>query len=222
MAELRLQNFVIARLSEYCDFRQRSESYGRDPIQYLWGKLGEIEHPLYELKQQMLEDAVRSFLKRASTLGVTEEELADFKQFLESNLSPGDFVDAAFLLDMPSLLDVQRRKLISDHLSKARTHRRLQEEGKPEGQRGKAWEKLVGEIRRRLGLEQLERVLRRKPLDERRLRFILRRLRFVTADFCAVFHFPMRPDDTFTPFIMPRVEALVAANQRFLRLLRLG
>ena len=220
MAELRLQNFVIARLSEYCDFRQRHSDYGRDPVQYLWTKLGEIEAPMCQLKQQMLDDAVRSFLKNVSTVGVSEDGLADFKHFLEGNLSPGDFVDAVFLLDIPSLLDRDRRAMISDFLSKAKAYPRLQEETKPQAQRAKAWEKLVGEIHRRLRLDELERVLAHKPLTERRLRFILRRLRFDTADYCAVFHFPIRPDDTFTPFILPRVEALIAANQRFLRRLR--
>jgi len=219
MAELRLQNFVIARLSEYCSFRQPL-ALADDPVQYLWGKLREIEQPMYELKQQMLSDAVRSFLKRASTVGVNESELADFKQYLESNLDPGDFVDAVFLLDMPSLLDPKRRKLIEEFLLRINAYQRLHEEIKPEAQRSKSWERLVGDISRRLSLDQLERVLRHRPLTERRMRFILRRLRFDTADYCAVFHFPVSPDDTFTPFILPRVEALIAANQRFLRLLR--
>jgi len=213
MAELRLQNFVITRLCEYCDFRQRSDGYGEDPVQYLRSKLREIEEPLGEFKQQLLQDAVRSFLKRAATVGVKEDEFADFKHFLESNLSPGDFVDAVFLLDMPSLLDRKRRPVIEEFLLKAKAYARIQEEAKPEGQRNKGWDRLVGEIYKRLRLDLLERVLRRKPLTPRRLRFILRRLRFDTADYCAVFHFPIRPDDTFSPFILPRVEALVAAKK---------
>ena len=218
MAELRLQNFVIARLAEYCDFRRPIDA--PDLILYLWEKLKEIEAPLQELKGQTLDDSVRSFLKKAEEGAVTEPILADFKQMLESYLSAGDFVDAIFLLEMPTLRDPSRRILITEHFAKVRAYRKLDEELKPLEKRNKAWEKLVSDICRRLGFDLIERVLKHKPLTERRLRFILRRIRFNTADYCAVFHFPVDADDTFTPFILPRVEALVAANQRLIRRLR--
>ncbi|MFA5140647.1 MAG: hypothetical protein WC728_15570 [Elusimicrobiota bacterium] len=218
MIEPRLQNFIIARLAEYCDFRRRSDA--PDPILYLWEKLKEIEAPLQELKGQVLEDAVRGFLKKAEEGSVTESLLADFKQLLESYLSAGDFVDAVFLLDMPTLQDPSRRSLVTEHFARARAYRKLDEELKPPEKRNKAWERLVSDICRRLRFDLIEVVLKHKPLTERRLRFILRRIRFNTADYCAVFHFPINADDTFTPFILPRVEALIAANQRLIRRLR--
>ena len=47
MVDLKLQNFIIARLADYCDYRAsfRPEIV-RDPLSYLWEKLGEIEKPL--------------------------------------------------------------------------------------------------------------------------------------------------------------------------------
>lgn len=218
MADFRLQNFIIARLAEYCDFRRPLAA--QDPVLYLWEKLKEIETPLLELKGQLLADAVRSFMKKVEEGAASEAMLADFKQLLESYLSVGDFVDAVFLLDMDTLRDKSRWELLTDHFSRIQAYRRLDEDLKPLEKRNKAWERLVSDICRRLGFDLVERVLDHKPLTERRLRFVLRRIRLNAADYCAVFHFPMDADDTFTPFILPRVEALIAANQRLLRRLR--
>lgn len=219
MADLSLQNFVIARISEYCDFHDSFDDVN-DPILYLWEKLKEIEEPMYKLKQQLLDDSAASFLSRTSRGQLTEDLLADFKQLLESFLAPGDFVDAVFMLEMSAFADPERKKLIEEFLRSAKAGKMLDEEDKPEEKMNKRWRVLVGELYARLAFPLGEQVAARKRMTARRMRFILRRARFNAADYCAVFRFPVNPDDTFTPFILPRVEALVAANQRFLKRLR--
>ncbi|MFH2203578.1 MAG: hypothetical protein ABIJ96_10715 [Elusimicrobiota bacterium] len=221
MVDVLKQNFVIARLADYCNFSQSFERAGtRDPIAYLWGKLREIEQPLLDLKQELLEDSVRRFFTDLNRDKASESTLADLLQLLDSYLSRGDFADAAFHLDWGSLQDPSRRQHAWDFIQPLQAHSLLDEDDKPAEQRGKNWERIVGDIRKRLGYDVIERCHARKPLTARRLRFFLRRARFQSADFCAVFRFPIHEGDTFTPFILPRVEGLIAANRRLLQMLR--
>lgn len=222
MPELRLQNFVIARLADYCDFSARySEEMRRDPVGRLWSKLAEIDAPLAKLKEQTLAETARAFGERLKSGVPPASDLADFKQMLDSYLSPGDFADASFALDDKSLSTPDGRAQAALTLAGLKSHSLLAEEKKPASARLKSWERLVADIHSRLDFPRLEKIAARKqPAGERRLRFILRRCRFNSADFCAVFRFPKGENDTFTPFILPRVEALVAANRRFLSRLR--
>lgn len=223
MAELRLQNFIIARLADFCDYRRPLDPERiPDPVSFLWAKLGEIDGPLKTLKQQLLDDAIAQFFKSLAMGRIQEAQLADFKQLLESYLPLGDYVDAAFSLELDSLGDPERRLAAETMLRGMKVLALLEEDLKPPPKQNRNWLKLVAEIYSRLEFELLEKVLAHKPLDARRLGFILRRCRFRSADFCAVFRFPTHADDTFTPFILPRVEAFVGANRRLLQRIRIG
>ncbi|MEE8425124.1 MAG: hypothetical protein V3S11_04820 [Elusimicrobiota bacterium] len=218
MVDLSLQNFVVARLLEFCDYKRPLDPERvRDPIGYLWEKLGETEEPLTKLKQQLLQDAVGDFLKKTT---VNADELTDFKQLLDGYLAPGDFADAAFMLEEEALKDPERRKPIATFLKEAKAHSLLEEDKKPEAKRGRNCKRIVGEIYERLGYPLVEKVLGHKKLNAHKLRFVLRRCRFNSAEFCTVFRFPKGPGDTFTPFILPRVEGLIAANRRIFQKLR--
>ncbi len=218
MVDLSLQNFVVARLSEFCNYgKPLDPERVPDPIGYLWEKLGETEAPLAKLKQQLLQDAVGAFLKKTT---VSANELADFKQLLDGYLAPGDFADAAFMLEEAALKDPERRKPIETFLKEAKAHSLLEEEKKPAAKQGRNWKRIVGDIYQRLGYPLIEKLIARKKPDARRLSFILRRCRFNAAEFCTVFRFPRGPEDAFTPFILPRVEGLIGANRRMLKKLR--
>jgi len=221
MADVQKQSFVIARLADFCRFSQSFERIdARDPIAYLWGKLREIEQPLSNLKQELLTDAVRNFFATLNKEQANENTLADFMQLLDNYLSRSDFADAAFHLDWQGLQDLDRRKNAWEFIQPLRAHDMLNEEEKPPERRGKTWERIVTDIYKRLGYDVMELCHAHKPLTARRLRFFLRRARFQSADFCAVFRFPINEGDTFTPFILPRVEGLIAANRRLLQRLR--
>ncbi|MDE2293186.1 MAG: hypothetical protein KGL53_13980 [Elusimicrobia bacterium] len=221
MADVRLQHFVIARFADYCDFARPYPDGVRDPVQWLLSKLSELEGPLVQLKQELLEEHCRRILKKAAEDGVGEAEAADFRSLLEGYLSPGDFADAAFhLMDPAGLKDLARLKAAEGFFKGLHAARLTDEEDKPPERQSALYKRLTKELYGRLGLDTLELVRRRRPLTLRRLKMILRRCRRETAEYAAVFHFPVNPDDTFTPFILPRVEALAAANRRFLRTLR--
>lgn len=210
----------MARFADYCAYSRPFPAGVRDPVAWLWGKLQELEEPTYLLKQQMLDSHCQRFLKKAVN-ALKPEDVTDFRALLEGYVTGGDFADASFHLMSPTeLKDPSRLKQLTQCLAGLKVARLLDDEAKPEEKQGAFYKHLVVGIYKRLRFDQLETVRRRKPLTIRRLRMLLRRCRFQTADYAAVFHFPMNPDDTFTPFILPRVEALVAANRRFLRTLR--
>lgn len=220
MVDVRLQHFVIARFADYCAFDRPLPADSGGPVLYLLQKLDELEGPLCELKQGLFESQCKHMLKRAAD-GVTPEEAADFRSVLEGYLAPADFYDASFhLMEPHRLKEPEALKRAAALFSGLKAAALRDEEARPEEKRSALYKRLTGDLYKRLGLEALETVKRRRPLTPRRLRMIVRRCRRETAEYAAVFHFPVRPDDTFTPFIIPRIEALVCVNRRFLRTLQ--
>ena len=221
MVDLSRQTFVIARFADYCAFSRPIPAGLGEPVQYLLNKLSELEEPMYLLKQELYDSTWKRFLKKAAAEGVSDQEATDLRSSLEGFLPPSQFFDASFhLMDAAGLKDPRRRQLAEACLSGLKAARLTDEEEGPPEKRSKLYEKLTGEMRNRLGLELLDAVRARKPLTTARRRMLLRRLRRETAEYAAVFHCPTSPEDTFNPFILPRIEALVAVNRRFLRTLR--
>lgn len=221
MVDLSRQTFVVARFADYCAYSRPYPHGESNPVRYLLNKLDELEEPMYLLKQELYDASWRAFLKKAAKEGVSAEEATDLRSKLEGYLSPGDFFDASFhLMDAAGLKDPARRKLAEACLSNLKAERLTAEEERPPEKQSKLFRRLTEEMTKRLRLDLLETVRRRKPLTLRRMLMILRRLRFETAEYAAVFHCPTSPDDTFNPFILPRIEALVSVNRRFLRGLR--
>jgi hypothetical protein len=220
MADPTLQSFVLARLADFCDRRVRKDLEDEQPIPYLLSKLKEIEPLLYTLKQQLYEDALIDFFRRADAGGVDQRTLEDFVFFLERYLSPGDFVDAVFDLTLEQLKAPPSRERLAQILRGIKAHRLLDQEELPLERRRPSWERLVREFYKRLDYDRLYAVARRKPLTEMRLQRIVRRVQSNVGEFCAVLRHPRGPDDFFTPFMTPRVEGLIAASRRFLLQLR--
>ena len=221
MVDFNKQQFVLARLADYCDYGPRSQTV-RDPVLYMWEKLKELDGPLQEFKNGILADHAASFFWKVRQDKLTENAKDDFKQLLDVYLSPGDFADAMFqlhqLFSNPENEELFKTAVV--FYKNLKSYRLLDEEDKPEERQNKEWVRLVSDIMRRMDFDVLERVVGHKPMSARRMRFILRRLRRETKEYCTVLHFPKHEKDTLTPFIVPRVEALVAANQRVLKCLR--
>ncbi|PCI36344.1 MAG: hypothetical protein COB53_09925 [Elusimicrobia bacterium] len=223
MVDFSKQQFVLARLADYCEMGPHSSSVS-DPVLYMWQKLKESEKPLQDLKNGILEDNASSYFWKIKRNTLTEEDTADFKQLLNVYLSPGDFVDAMYQLFelFSDITNEDRFKTAVVFFKNIRSYRLLDEEDKTGDHQNKEWKRLVTDIMRRLRFDLLEKIVKHKPMNARRLRFILRRLRMETAEYCTVLHFPKHENDTLTPFIVPRVEALIAGNQRVLKLIRVA
>jgi len=217
MADPTLQSFILARLADFCDRRSREDPSGEHPVPRLLDKLREVEPPLYKLKQQLLEDAAADFFRRAGASQSDERSLEGFIFLLQRYLSPGDFVDAVFDMTLERLRDPAARLRLAETLRRFAAHRLLDQEELPASRRQSDWERLVSELYRRLDFPRLEEIAARKPLTHTRLAYILRRAQWNVAEFCSVLHHTNGPEDFFTPFMLPRIEGLIAACRRFLR-----
>lgn len=205
------QLVLVARLAEFCQYRRPLKV--ADPWEYTREKLLQVEEPLHALKSNLLERTRRQLLSELSQGPLTDDRFSDYRVLFERLVSRGQFADVAIHLAAsppPSL------PLLTQALSNLTVHHAFLEERLPASQRNPAWEKLVGEISGRIQLQLLERVLTRRKPKPRLRAAVLRRLRFNVAEYCTVVHIPTTPQDTFTPFMLPRVEAIVAASLRFL------
>jgi len=209
------QLVILARLSEYCQYRGDTLKYESDPWSYMRRKLTDTEQAFTSLKKELFNLTKNKLLEEMKTGEIDEERYADFKALFERLLAPGDFADLAIHLSTQGAA-AQRLRTVTQLLDEVKPHTLFIEENKPPEERSPAWEKLIGELYRRLDFERLGAVLKRKPRTARRKAVILRRVRRNVAEYCSVLHIPTDPNDTFTPFMLPRVEALIAANLRFL------
>ncbi len=205
------QLVIVARLAEFCQYWRALKV--SDPWGEMREKLLQIEEPLAAFKGELLERTRRELLRELAEGPLTDERFSDYRLLFEKLVSRGQFVDVAIHLAAAPPPSVP---LLSQALKNLAVHHAFLEERLPATQRDPAWEKLVRELSSRLQTDLLEKVLRRKPLTRRRRAMVLRRLRFNVAEYCAVVHIPTTPSDTFTPFMLPRVEAVVAASLRFL------
>lgn len=203
------QLLILNRITEFC------RSSGADAEGLMRRTLLETELPLRQLKSGMYAEAGTK-LMAAMHAGIFDEEYcADLKLLFEKLLLPGDFADLAIHLDpgtKPERINWIARMLRSMHPMDS-----FIEERKPLSERSPAWEKLVKSLYERLGLPKLERLRQRKPMTTRRTELILRRVRHNVAQYCAVVRIPLATTDTFTPFMLTRIEAVIAAGLRFLK-----
>ncbi len=207
------QLVIIARLSEFCQFRGRTLNE-RDPWAYMRDKLLQIEAPLLALKSQLLASMKKHLLEDMRAGGMDDERFADYKMLFEHLVSRGDFADLAIHLSLAA--GPGAVQWVADLLPQMKAANMFDVERLPAAERGSSWEKLVKELQGRLYLDVLEKVLARKPRTAKRKAYVLRKLRAIVAEYCTVMHIPITAEDTFTPFMLPRVEALVAANLRLL------
>ncbi len=220
IAGLNQQCVVIARLADFCRYGSAVSSYESDPWLYMRSKLQETEGPLRELKHASLLSARERFLKQLGEGAPSEQALGTLKEALDRYLSRGDFVDACFHLTPENLADPRRLRDATAMLESLKVHSLFDEEAKPEEKRSPAHQKLVGELYGRLRLDVFERVLSRKPVTPLRKKRVLRRMRVNVAEYCSILHLPSSPDDTFSPFLLSKVEALVVACLRLLNRFR--
>lgn len=206
------QLVVVARLSEYCQFRSILK-FEADPWDFMLRKLQETEEPLTAFKTALFRKTRDGLLAELAAGPLSGERCSDYRLLFERLLAPGDFADVAIHLCPGAANQAESLRPL---LAALRPATLFTLESRPEGQRSPAWDKLVGELYRRLDLDVLGTVMVRKPRTPARKAMVLRRVRRNVAEYCTVVRIPTDPKDTFTPFMLPRIEALIAANLRFL------
>lgn len=209
------QLVILARLGEFCQFRGATLHHEKDPWNYMRRKLQETEPALAGLKGELFMNTSKHLLEEIKTGGMDNDRYSDYRLLFERLVSPGDFADLAIHL-LPGQDPKHQLQLISQVLPHLKTTNLFIEERKPLEHRSPSWDKLVMELFRRLDLDRLEKILDRKPRTAKRKAVVLRRVRANVAEYCSVVHIPTSAMDTFTPFMLPRIEGLIAANLRFL------
>lgn len=210
------QLVILTRLSEFCQYRQTTLSARENPWEFMRRKLADTEASLWNLKNELLAATSRTLLEEMKRGRLSEDRCIDFKVLLERLISPGDFADVAIHLTGEVPNPSGALSLVSQLVSQIKPYTLFEEEKKPPETRSPAGEKLIADIQKRLDLDLMAQLLKRKPKTSRRKSYVLRRIRKNVAEYCAVLHIPTDPSDTFTPFMLPRVEALIVANLRFL------
>lgn len=209
------QLVILARLSEYCQYRGATLAHEKDPWGYMRRKLSELQEPIAGLKRDLFAVTSSALLKELKE-GINEERFIDFKVLFERLLAPGDFADLAIHLTTQGTNPSTQIQAIGQILSQVSPNTLFLEESKPLEQRSPAWEKLIKELYTRLDFDVLGEMLKRNPRTQRRKAYILRRVRRNVAEYCSVLRIPTDPGDTFTPFMLPRIEGVIAANLRLL------
>jgi hypothetical protein len=206
------QAFILTRLSEFCHYHAKLAE--RDPWLYMLDKLQQIEPQLAALKAELLAATGRQLLADIKGASLDAEDCGNYKVLLERLLSRGEFVDVAVHLNPNP--PPEAAAWVERLLAEAKPSHVFIEERKPADERDPSSQKLVTELYARLGLDWLGRVLENRKRTPRRRALILRRLRRNVAEYCSVVQIPKDAGDTFTPFMLPRVEALIGACLRFL------
>jgi len=210
------QNVIIARLRDFCQFNKSVSQYESDMWGYMKQKLLELETPVEKLKQDQLMAAADDFIAKMKSGALTNNDIVEMKTSIDQYLSANDFVDIAFNLTQDQLANANGREVLTKLLKGMKAISLFQEERKPEAQRGAKQKKLVAELYTRLHFDVLDKTLSRKPKTPRRRRMVLRRIRRNVSEYCSVLHLPFNSNDTFSPFMLLRVEALLVASLRLL------
>lgn len=207
------QSAALARLSDFYRWDESRRELLGPPWAYMCEKLKQTRAPISALKTGLYAAASRQLLAEIKAGSVCAERYADYKTLLESVLSRGDFADVAIHLTPDPPPDPA---WLSKLLCSLKAAPAFAEEDLPPERRSPGWEKLIADLSRRLDLGRLSEIMRHKKPTARKRAFVLRRLRLNTAEYCAVMRFPSSPDDPMSPFLLPRLEGVVAANLRFL------
>ena len=170
-----------------------------------------------ELKDDIFQSVREQLCAEFKGGDLSADRCAAYRAAFERLLSAGDFADVAIHL-FPGTPN--QEESLKPLLSQVRPTNLFAEERKPAGTRSPAWEKLVDAMSRRLDLERLGAVLGRKKMTPGRQALVLRRVRRNVAEYCSVVRIPTSAEESFTPFMLPRIEALIAANLRFLQTYR--
>jgi hypothetical protein len=205
---------LLARLSEACAYPKAVRAYEPDPWGYLRRKLDATEGPLRELIGAHFERAKASLLKDLDEPFLKPGALLEHKEAFERLLPLSDFADLAFHLE-PGADRAARREGAAQVLAHAKPLTLFDREALPEARRGKAWETLVAESGRRLGLDAVRAVIRRGPTERRRA-LCAARVRRRLGEFLAITRGEAGVREELSLFALMRVEGAAAAVRRVL------
>lgn len=205
---------LLARLQEAASWSGKVRDYEPDPWGYLRRKLDSTETPFRELTEQRFREASARLLEDLKAPFLAPGALVEHKELFERLLGAGDFADLSFNLS-PGGDPKSRRDGAAQVLKHARPRTFFELEKLPAERRPKDWERLVVQMSERIGARSLDEILRRGERTPFRLNMTARRLRRNLGEYLAVTRHEQGAREELTPFVLTRLEALVAALRRF-------
>lgn len=205
---------LLARLNEAASWTGKVREYEPDPWGYLRRKLEATEGPFRDLTEQRFRQARDRLLEDLKAPFLPPGALVEHKELFERLLSPGDFADLSFNL-APGVAPPSRREGAAQVLAHAKPRTFFDVERLPPERRPKEWQALVAQLEQRVGVAALKVILERGERTPSRLNMTARRLRRNLGEYLAVTRHEQGAREELTPFVLSRLEALVAALRRF-------
>lgn len=205
---------LLARLSEAACWAGKVRDYEPDPWGYLRRKLESTEGPFRDLTEQRFREAREKLLEELKAPFLQPGALVEHKELFERLLSPGDFADLSFNLS-PGMDPRSRREGAAQVLAHAKPRTFFELERLPPERRPKDWQALVAQLEQRVGVTALKAILERGERTPFRLNMTARRLRRNLGEYLSVTRHEQGAREELTPFVLTRLEALVAALRRF-------
>lgn len=205
---------LLARLQEAASWSGKVREFEPDAWGYLRRKLDSTEGPFRELTEQRFREARGRLLEDLKAPFLAPGALVEHKELFERLLGAGDFADLCFHLS-PGGDPKSRHEGAAQVLAHAEPRTFFDVEKLPPERRPKDWERLVAQLGERVGVNTLDEILRRGARSPFRLAMTARRLRRNLAEYLSVTRHEQGARDELTPFVLTRLEALVAALRRF-------
>jgi len=213
MSKAESQLTFITRLRDYCSEKVPDHYLG--PMDFMRTTLQHMSESIMKLKSETLAEACKNFLQQLDMNGVTDKELTDFKSILDKLISSPKFTDIKVSFAFGDKDGIKRELLNISPMSFIEEERKKPEQSDGTAQTAK---ERVSFIYQRLDFDALEKEFLRDP--KQGVDGVLSRARQSVKEFCCAMRIPLRNKATFSPFILSDAEAMVAANDRFLRRIR--
>jgi len=175
--------------------------------EFFINSLRSMSEHLFELKRETLMETCGNFAAKLDKGAVAGQAVVEFREQLEKLVSDGDFA-----LISGSLIG--GKELVKKRLSALAPLSLIDEEKKGEGRSPEAERHIKGAYER-LNFPFLIREFGASPGD-RALDAALVKAREEVAEYCCLYQIPLDKNDTFSPFSLLRVDAVLAACCRIL------
>jgi|GEM_PF-397588 len=204
MAKTEHQIRFITRLGE---FTGRVPAVYTDQKEFFISSLRSMSEHLVDLKRETLNEACAAFGSKLDRGTVTDKTIAEFEDLLEKLVSEKDFAMACANM-------IGSKELIKKRLAALVPLSLIDEEKRTEGKDLQA-DRHIRETYARLNFGALVKELNAEP-GGRAVETVLRKAREEVADYCCLYHIPLDESDTFTPYTLLHVDAMIAASYRIL------
>jgi len=208
MTKMDHQIMLIVGLRE---FTGKVPSFYSNQTEFITTSLQSMAEHLFNLKRETLKEACASFIRKLDKGILTEEAIAELKDRLDKLISGTAFKTISAGM-------VGSRELITKRINALVPVSLYEEERKPENRDPESCRR-VSEAYARLNFAPLAGRVNAAP-DERTIDAALVKARAEVAEYCCLYHIPLSENDTFTPFSLLCMDAVLAAFYRLLSNIR--